>query len=165
MINSNLEKAKNVFKQANGFLLFVHGMTFKIGDTLYLNPYYINCLFSCELYLKALLVLKGLSSEEIKSCSHNMNSLFNALDEQDQINIKNILTIEIQDNVFDYLNKIKNDFTNMRYMYINEIIYDDKDVNNKFAKCIKLMYRLQNYASLKLYSRDTYEDVINNVSI
>ena len=165
MTNSNLEKAKNVFKQANGFLLFVHGMTFKKGDTLYSNPYYINCLFSCELYLKSLLVLKGLSSKEIKSCSHNMNSLFNALDEQDQKNITSILTIEIQDDVFDYLNRIKNDFTNMRYMYINEIVYDDKEVNNKFAMCIKLMYRLQNYTSLKLYGRDTYEDVINNVSI
>lgn len=165
MTNYNLGKAKNVFNHANGFFKFVNGMSFKKDDVLYLNPFYINCLFACELYLKALLVLKGLSSNEIKDRSHNMKSLYDALDEEDQISIKNILTIEIQDDVLCFLDSIKRDFTDMRYMYINEETIDEKDMNNKFAKCIQLMYRLQYHVSLKLYGRDTYEDVINNVSI
>lgn len=165
MISSNLEKAKNIFKQANEFLLFVDGMSFKKGDILYLNPYYINCLFSCELYLKALLIFKGLSSDDIKTLGHNIKSLFESLNKEDQVAIKNILTIEIQDDVLSYLDKIKNDFTNMRYMYVSGTKNDEKNINNKFAKCIRLMYRLQNYVSLKLFGRDTYEDVINNVSI
>lgn len=165
MISSNLEKAKNIFKQANEFLLFVDGMSFKKGDILYLNPYYINCLFSCELYLKALLIFKGLSSDDIKNLGHNIKSLFESLNKEDQVAIKNILTIEIQDDVLSYLDKIKNDFTNMRYMYVSGTKNDEKTINNKFAKCIQLMYRLQNYVSLKLFGRDTYEDVINNVSI
>ena len=53
----------------------------------------------------------------------------------------------------------------MRYMYVSGTKNDEKNINNKFAKCIRLMYRLQNYVSLKLFGRDTYEDVINNVSI
>ena len=116
-------------------------------------------------YLKALLVLEGWSVDDIKSNSHNIIELFKCLDENDQINIKTILSIEIQDDVLKFMNNIKNDFTNMRYMYINDDKYDVNDVNNKFAKCIKLMYRLQNYVSLKIYGRDTYEEVINNVSI
>ena len=165
MINYNLEKAKNVFNQANGFFKFVNGMIFKKGDILYLNPFYINCLFACELYLKTLLVLKGFSSSEIKDRSHDIKSLFDALDEEDQISIKNILTAEIQDDVLSFLDSIKKDFTDMRYMYINEDEVDENCVNNKFAKCIQLMYRLQYHVSLKLYGKDTYEDVINNVSI
>lgn len=165
MTNYNIEKAKKVFNQANGFFKFVNGMIFKKGDILYLNPFYINCLFSCELYLKSLLVLKGLSKNEIKNKSHNLKSLFEALDEEDQINIKNILTAEIQDDVLDFLDSIKRDFIDMRYMYIDEANKDEKDINNKFAKCIQLMYRLQYHVSIKLYGRDTYEDVINNVSI
>ena len=165
MTNYNLGKAKKVFQQANGFFRFVDGMTFKKGDISYLNPFYINCLFACELYLKALLVLEGWSVDDIKSNSHNIIELFKCLDENDQINIKTIQSIEIQDDVLKFMNNIKNDFTNMRYMYINDDKYDVNDVNNKFAKCIKLMYRLQNYVSLKIYGRDTYEEVINNVSI
>lgn len=165
MINYNFENAKKVFKQANGFFLFVDGMSFKKGDILYLNPYYINCLFACELYLKTILMLNGLSTCDIKDCSHNMKSLFEAMNEEDQLDIKHILTIEIQEDVLTYLDKIKDDFTNMRYVYISGINYDEVDINNKFAKCIQLMYRLQYHVSLKLFGRDTYEDVKENVSI
>lgn len=165
MISSNLEKAKNIFKQANEFLLFVDGMSFKKGDILYLNPYYINCLFACELYLKTILMLNGLSTRDIKDCSHNMKSLFEAMNEEDQLDIKHILSIEIQEDVLTYLDKIKDDFINMRYVYINGTNYDEVAINNKFAKCIRLMYRLQHHVSLKLFGRDTYEDVKKNVSI
>lgn len=150
---------KKYFKQANGFFLFVDGMSFKKGDILYLNPYYINCLFACELYLKTILMLNGLSTRDIKDCSHNMKSLFEAMNEEDQLDIKHILTIEIQEDVLTYLDKIKDDFTNMRYVYISGKNYDEVDINNKFVKCTQLMYRLQHHVSLKLFGRDTYEEL------
>lgn len=165
MTNYNFENAKKVFKQANGFFLFVDGMSFKKCDILYLNPYYINCLFACELYLKTILMLNGLSTRDIKACSHDMKSLFEAMTEEEQLDIKHILSIEIQEDVLTYLDKIKDDFINMRYVYINGTNYDEVDINNKFAKCIQLMYRLQHHVSLKLFGRDTYEDVKKNVSI
>ncbi len=165
MTNYNFKNAKKVFKQANGFFLFVDGMSFKKGDILYLNPYYINCLFACELYLKTILMLNGLSTRDIKACSHDMKSLFEAMTKEEQLDIKHILTIEIQEDVLTYLDKIKDDFINMRYVYINGTNYDEVDINNKFSKCIQLMYSLQHYVSMKLFGRDTYEDVKKNVSI
>ena len=96
----------------------------------------------------------GLSTRDIKACSHDMKSLFEAMTEEEQLDNKQILTIEIQE-----------DFINMRYVYINGTNYDEVDINNKFAKCIRLMYRLQHYVSMKLFGRDTYEDMKKNVSI
>lgn len=110
-------------------------------------------------------MLNGLSTRDIKACSHDMKSLFEAMTEEEQLDIKHILTIEIQEDVFDYLDKIKDDFINMRYVYINGTNYDEVDINNKFAKCIQLMYRLQYHVSMKLFGRDTYEEVKKNVSI
>ena len=159
MTNYNFENVKKVFKQANGFFLFVDGMSFKKGDILYLNPCYINCLFACELYLKTILMLNGLSTRDIKDCSHNMKSLFEAMNEEDQLDIKHILTIEIQEDVLTYLDKIKDAFTNMRYVYISGKNYDEVDINNKLVKCIHLMYRLQHHVSLKLFGRDTCEEL------
>ena len=135
-------------------------MSFKKGDILYLNPYYINCLFACELYLKIVLMLNGLSTRDIKDCSHNMKSLFEVMIEEGQLDIKHILPVEIQEDVLTYLDKIQDDFTKMRYVYISGINYDEVDINNMFAKCIQLMYRLQYHVSMKLFGRDTYEEVI-----
>ena len=47
----------------------------------------------------------------------------------------------------------------MRYVYISGKNYDEVDINNKLVKCIQLMYRLQHHVSLKLFGRDTCEEL------
>ena len=63
------------------------------------------------------------------------------------------------------MDRINNDFIKMRYVYINGEDIDAKEFNNNYAKTIGLMYRLQNYVSIRLFGRDTYEEVVSNVSI
>lgn len=59
---------QKAFKQAIGFFLFVDGMSFKKGDIL---------------YLKTILMLNGLSTRDIKACSHDTKSLFEAMTEEE----------------------------------------------------------------------------------
>ena len=165
MTNYRIEKSKLIFNQANGFLKIIDGIPYKHEDIMYLNPFYINCLFCCELYFKALLIYNGYPVKVLRKKGHKLLDLFNMLGEDDKRIIRNIFEIEIQEDMIDYLDRINNDFVNMRYVYVNGNKIDSKTINNNFAKTIRLMYRLQNFVSLKLYNRDTYEDVINNVSI
>ena len=165
MTNYNIEKAKNVFKQANGFFRFIDGSEFIALAPMYQNPFYINCLFCCELYLKTLLILDGKDEKFCQKKGHKLLNLFNSLKQEDQDQIKSILQIEIDENVIEYLDRINDDFIKMRYIYVNGENVDAKNFNNDYAKTIGLMYRLQNYVSIKLYGRDTYEDVKNNVNL
>ena len=165
MINYNLEKAKNIFNQANGFLKLIDGSNFIALDPMYQNPFYINCLFCCELYLKALLILDGKSEEYLSKKGHKLLNLFNSLKKEDQEQLKEILQIEIGEDVITYLDKINNDFVKMRYVYVKGEAIDAKSFNNNYANTIGLMYRLQNYVSIRLFGRDTYEEVLSNVSV
>ena len=159
MINSNIEQAKIVFKQANGFFRFVDGMTFKVGNILYLNPYYINCLFCCELYMKSLLLYEGKTVAELRKANHKLLDLFNMLSYEDQTTLKTAFKMDWEYDLFKHLDKINNDFVNMRYVYINNDKMDIEYENNKFATTISFMYMLQLHVSMRLFGKDTYEDV------
>ncbi len=165
MINCNAEKAKNIFNQANGFLKLIDGSKFIALDPMYQNPFYINCLFCCELYLKTLLILDGKNEKYLSKKGHKLLNLFNSLKKKDQEQIKEILQIEIDEDVITYLDRINNDFVKMRYVYVNGEDIDAKEFNNNYAKTIGLMYRLQNYVSIRLFGRDTYEEVLSSVNI
>ena len=76
MTNYNIDKAKNVFNQANGFLKFIDESEFIALNPMYQNPFYINCLLCCELYLKALLILDGKDEKYCKKMGNKLLDLF-----------------------------------------------------------------------------------------
>lgn len=144
----------NTFYEANEFVLLVESKKFDESKTLSKIPLVVNCLFACELYLKVLLLKDGLSIKEIKEMSHNLQRLFNSLPENNKLKIDKWMTAFHQKNIFQLLDKLKNDFVNLRYMYLNN---EEKEFDFEFI--IQFMYKLQYETSMELLGYDIYKKV------
>lgn len=85
-------------------------------------PFIVNLSFSCELYLKLILINNNLKIEELRKLSHNLLSLFNKLN----VEQKNIIYEYFDKNtkytikeLENELNKIQNSFPEWRYLPLN----------------------------------------------
>ena len=128
-------------------------------------PAYVNLAFACELYLKALLKLKG-----EKSINHSLLKIFNYLEKQDQsitdaiINLTNTMTsfgFTIDSFKFQ-LKTISNTFKKWRYCYewrsnymvINGLFF------NVFSYALYLI--CEKFINNKELNFDNYKNIISN---
>ena len=143
-----------VFHQANKFKSLVESYNIKKADFFDLNVIYVNMLLSCELYLKSILSKYGVSNSKLQKCGHNLESLFNLLNNDIQKELINRFKCFYVINLCEFLNKVKNDFVECRYMFLEE-------KNNKmyFNFVKNLMYELNHMASVDMYGMDTYKEL------
>jgi len=128
-------------------------------------PAYVNLAFACELYLKALLKLKG-----GKNRDHSLLKIFNCLEKQDQsitdtiINLTNTMTgFNFTINGFKFqLGTISNTFEKWRYCYewhsyymaINALFF------NVFSYALHLI--CEKYINNKEIDFNKYKNIITN---
>jgi len=155
MINYNDNNIyESTFHQANNFIRLVENCSFDKNDKYNMNPLYINMLLACELFLKSVLIKNGYNVNQLKKYGHNLKTLYNELPANIQNDIKDFMKNFNQIDVFDFLDNIREDFVNCRYMFIN-------NTNNSydFDNVKDFMYKLQHIVSLDLYGKDTYKEI------
>lgn len=102
---------------ASAHLAYWHAQDFKeAADAIYekepSKPVIVNLAFSCELYMKALLMLKRKSREII--IGHELDELFSQLDEPVKVRILRETNIKNWD---DFMQDSSNAFEAWRYYY------------------------------------------------
>lgn len=146
----------NVFHQANKFMNLIEEYNIDNIDFFDLNVLYINMLLASELYLKCLLMVYNVDNAIIRKCGHDLLKLYNLLPSCDQKNIEERFHIFHGGNIINFLNKIKKDFVDCRYMFV-----EGKETTRKlyFQGVKAVMYELNYITSIKLYGTDTYEEL------
>ena len=142
----------NAFYEANEFVLLVEAKEFDKSQDISKLPLAINCIFACELYLKILLLNDGYSVKELKNMKHNLQDLFNALAEEEKSKIDNWITAFCQNDIFKFLDDIKNDFVDLRYMYL-----ENKSKKIDLNLIVQFMYKLRYEVSMELLGYDDYK--------
>lgn len=126
------------------------------ADFFDLNVIYVNMLLASELYLKCILLKNGIEKTRLKKIGHNLLMLYQNLSINKQSKIKNRFKCfyGVDDLDTDFLVKVKNDFVNCRYMFV-----EGKESNYKllFNNVKSFMYEVQYMASRDLYGIDTYK--------
>lgn len=81
----------------------------------YASPYIVNLAFSCELYMKALLLYRGIRFCTANGKGHDLRELYNQLCEED----KALICTKLKDPIsaVDLLQVQRNLFVNFRYPY------------------------------------------------
>lgn len=150
----NRKIVENVFYQASSFVDLIESKTYNSNDIFSKMPIYINCLFACELYLKAMLLSDGLSKKEFRDERHKLCNLYNMLDSKRRHEINNWMQNFHLINIFDFLDSINNDYVDVRYMYIEN--NTSKNMPN-IKDLSQFMYKLQHMLSLELFGNDYYK--------
>ena len=89
----------------------------------YTVPEIVNSAFACEVFMKSILIFRGLTIDEVYKMNHGLKGLWGALEASDNAaadrvrkRIKNEL--DLDDNLFDeLLSNISNAFKKWRYIY------------------------------------------------
>lgn len=151
--NINKNMMLNTFYEANEFIDLVESKFYDKDNDISKLPLAINCIFACELYLKILLLNNGYNIDLLKKVGHNLRELFSKLPIRKQNHINEWMVCFERQNIFELLDNIKNDFVNLRYMYLD---------NNykKFDLYIiaQFTYKLQYEASMELLGYDIKEN-------
>lgn len=143
----------NTFYEANEFVSLANSKEFNSKSIVSTIPIAVNCLFACELYLKILLLYNGATVEFVKKNKHYLHKLYDSLPTDIQNKINAWLVCFYGKNIIEFLKDINNDFTNLRYMYIeNEI----KKIDIQMISTI--MYKLQYEVSMLLVGYDIYKE-------
>lgn len=104
-----------------------------LGADLY--PFVVNSAFSCELSLKAILMTQQMS----RVYGHDLHTLFQKLDEQDQGAISAKAENELNISLDKVLNEFNNAFVEWRYAY-------EDSVKGYFLELFKLAKLMLDYA-------------------
>ena len=89
----------------------------------YTVPEIVNSAFACEVFIKSLLIFRGLAIEEVHKKNHGLKGLWNALEENDKaasdrVKEKIKRELDIDDALFDeLLENTSNAFKKWRYIY------------------------------------------------
>ena len=153
-LTTNNKKLITLCKEADEFVLLVESKEYENSDINSKLPLIVNSLFAIELYLKILLLKHGETIPHIKSMGHNLKKLFDSLPNNLKDNIYNWVLVFYQKDVFKYLNKIKNDFVDLRYMY-----FENKLKDRDIKLISEIMYKIQNVVHIELYGKDMYKEI------
>ncbi|MDO4282754.1 MAG: hypothetical protein Q4D02_03880 [Clostridia bacterium] len=161
MKNAKISNCKdavmNTFNEANEFIKLVESKPYEKNDMISQLPLVINCIFACELYLKVLLLHNGYTSNELKKIGHNLSSLFLKWpsDKKNEINVW--MKCFYQQDIFLLLDKIKNDFIDLRYMYM-----DHKVKKFDLYIIVQFTYKMQFEVSKELTGFDIKKNECHN---
>ena len=107
-----LEKMmKACLEEANGFFEVAN----TINSAMYLNPYFVNYSFCCELYFKALMMKTSIDGKYEKG--HDLLILFNALPENERKDILRQFSAVSSVDLLKFLKEECRAFENWRYEF------------------------------------------------
>ena len=149
----NRKTVKNVFYQASEFVELVESKYYSKKDNFSKIPIYINCLFACELFLKAILLADGINVKVLKSKQHHLCDLYLMLNDKRKEDINNWMQVFHLTNIIELLDKINNDYIDVRYMYIDG--HPNKEIIDMHSLS-QFMYKLQNDLGRELFGYDYY---------
>ncbi|QUC66122.1 hypothetical protein [Aristaeella hokkaidonensis] len=141
--------AKRMFKHACAFMdctYFCHteikGSGFNMTQFLGIPDIVLSC-FSCEVYLKSLLLLQGESIDDVRKMKHHIQSLWDRYEQVDPVSAQSFLHIFEEFGSKSYFDEaimiIDNNFQDVRYLY------EDVEGNTKsnrtfllyFCRCLR----------------------------
>ncbi|MBO6195372.1 MAG: hypothetical protein J6O56_03375 [Bacilli bacterium] len=145
----------NTFDEANEFINLVENTSYETADIKNQIPIAINLIFASELYLKVLILKfnNNINVDDLKKTRHNLLKLYNMIPIDKQKQIKEIFEIMTETDMLTFLDEVKDDFIDLRYMYLENRI---KQIDMK--KIMELSYRLQFETSKILYGFDYYKE-------
>lgn len=124
--NAFLDTAKMCNEKWNGFP----------GEILY--PLVVNCVFACELYMKAIIIHDNANNET--RLGHNLNKIFNDLPLSTQKRLSNKYKQIYNEELSALLDESGNSFINWRYAY-------EKGCGINITKAMKFAEILKEYVS------------------
>lgn len=132
---------KECLQEANAFYRIANDKysgeaKFGLSDMLY--PFVVNIAFSCELSLKAIMMLR--SDDGAYEKGHCLEELFASLDEGDQRDIRNRCAEELNMDFNDVLAEFNNAFVDWRYVF-------EREVELHFEEARKLTKVVLDYAN------------------
>lgn len=157
--NKNKEIINNTFDEANGFMKLVINKEYEKSKTISKIPLAVNSIFACELYLKVLLLNRGFTCEDVRMLSHDLKKLYINLNDTDKEKIETWIRIFSQFDLLDYLEKIKNSFQELRYVYLNEAVveFDMEDL-------LDFVFKIQHYTSMEIKGDDIYKKIEEEIA-
>lgn len=153
------EIINNTFDEANEFVNLVVNVSYETTNIKNQVPIAINLIFACELYLKVIILKfdNNVQVEDLKNIRHNLLKLYNMIPTNEQGQIKQIFEIITESDILTFLDEIKDDFIDLRYMYLENNI---KKIS--MEKIMELSFRLQYETSMILYGFDYYKERYKN---
>ena len=101
-------------------------------------PFVVNLAFSCELFLKSIMIFRSNTNEFI--AGHPLDDLFTALPVNDQNAIRALFALKCSDDLDILLKSHRDAFENWRYAF-------EKPVTARVSSLIKLTECMDEYSS------------------
>lgn len=156
---SSLDLAKHMFKHACAFYdctffchteLHIDSEYYQATQTLGIPDIVISC-FACEVYIKSLLILYGMTIDAVKKMKHHIQCLWEKYEQFDPASAQDFLSSFVwcekhsKQDFLDVIKIIDNNFQDVRYLYEEVGVKSDRTFLLYFCPA------LRNFCCMKIH--------------